>query len=80
MSEASIEAECYWRQKQVEPDPNEPAETQGDDTPDGPIILEVENNFEQLKWRAEISPRNVTIPMAAPKISSLSFCRIRRIV
>ena len=66
--------------KEEEPDPNEPAETQGDDTPDGPIILEVENNFEQQKWRAAIKPRAVTIPMAAPKTSSLSFDRIRRIV
>ena len=68
-SEASIEAinALLVSKEEVEPDPNEPAEVQSDDTPDGPIILEVENNFEQLKWRAEISPRSVTIPMAAPK-------------
>ena len=57
-SEASIKAinALLASKEKVEPDPNEPAETQGDDTPDGPIMLEVENNFEQLKWRAEISP------------------------
>ena len=34
---------------------------------DGPIILDVENNFEQLNWRAEIEPRSVTIPLTEPK-------------
>ncbi|MDB2475485.1 DEAD/DEAH box helicase [Paracoccaceae bacterium] len=68
-SEASIEAitALLASKEDVHPDPNEPLEAPVDDAPDGPIILEVENNFEQLKWRAEISPRSVTIPMAAPK-------------
>ncbi|MDC3275735.1 DEAD/DEAH box helicase [bacterium] len=68
-SEASIEAinALLASKEDTETHPAEPSEVPGGDTPDGPIILDVENNFEQLKWRAEISPRSVTIPMAAPK-------------
>ena len=68
-SDASIEAinALLVSKAEIGTDPSEPKEVPGDNSPDGPIILEVENNFEQLKWRAEISPRSVTIPMVAPK-------------
>lgn len=68
-SESSIEAlnALIVARQDYETDLSTPLDGQDDDAYSGPTILEVENNFEQLKWRAEISPRKVSIPMTAPK-------------
>ena len=36
-------------------------------TSDGPVILDVQSNLEEARWRAKISPRSSAIPVALPQ-------------
>lgn len=67
-SEASVQAiSALVSEKNQNEEFEDTGDSEKDDVQSGPVILESENNFEKINWRADILPRDVTISNDAPE-------------
>jgi len=67
-SEASVQAiSALVSEKTQNEEFKDTGDSEKDDVQLGPVILESENNFEKINWRADILPRDVTISNDAPE-------------
>ncbi|WP_428925425.1 DEAD/DEAH box helicase [Marinibacterium sp. SX1] len=60
---AAIEGEIEQRERRAAPAEDAP---ETEPAPDGPIILDTLDNFDDLTWEAQLTPRSPTVPFALP--------------